>query len=241
LIRRFLLWVTAALLSGLPVFGDSSIETRGNWSATLDRPVERYGHGIMGDISEWERLCLSNLVERACVILSEDSVFEDMGARLFDIDKDGEPEAIVVESKLGLGAALVVYDLENAALHRTANPNIGTQNRWLAPIGVADFNGDGDMDVAYVDRPHLAKTLRVWTYRDGILTEIASVNGVTNHSIGEPFITSSIRTCNGRPEMILNDAGRKNVVSVFFVGDKLTTKTLGAYKTPQSVLKPPKC
>lgn len=231
----------AVLMGGLPVSGESLTQTQGNWAATLDRPVDRYGHGIMGDVPEWERLCLSNSVEQACVTLSKDSIFEELNPRLHDIDNDGDPEAIVVESKLGLGAALVVYDLENGQLRRTVTPNIGTQNRWLAPIGVADFNGDGDMDVAYVDRPHLAKTLRVWTYRDGILTEIASLKGVTNHSIGEPFITSSIRTCNGRPEMILNDSRRKNIVAVFFEDGKLSTKSLGRYKTPQSVLNPPKC
>ncbi len=134
----------AILLGSFPVFGENLIRTQGNWSATFDRPVERYGHSIMGDVSEWERLCLSNSIEQACVTLSKDSIFEDMEPRLFDIDKDGDPEAIVVESKLGMGAALVVYDLENGHLARTSNPNIGTQNRWLAPIGVADFNRDGE-------------------------------------------------------------------------------------------------
>lgn len=231
----------AILLGSFPVFGENLIRTQGNWSATFDRPVERYGHAIMGDVSEWERLCLSNSIEQACVTLSKDSIFEDMEPRLFDIDKDGDPEAIVVESKLGMGAALVVYDLENGQLTRTASPNIGTQNRWLAPIGVADFNGDGDMDVAYVDRPHLAKTLRIWTYRGGKLTEIASLKGVTNHSIGEPYITSSIRICDGRSEMILNDASRKHIVSVFFENGKLTSKTLGKFKSSKSVLSLPIC
>lgn len=231
----------AVLLGGLPVFGDSVTRTSEDWSATFDQPTDRYGHAIMGNLPEWGRLCLSNGDEEACVTLSKDSVFEDMEPRLFDIDQDGAPEAIVVESALGLGAALVIYDLENGALTRTTNPNIGTQNRWLAPIGVADFNGDGHMDVAYVDRPHLAKTLRVWTYRDRKLTEIASIKGVTNHSIGEDFITSSIRTCKGRPEMILNDARRTNIVSVFFEDGRLTYKDLGAYRGPNSVINPPAC
>lgn len=96
------------------------------------------------------------------------------------------------------------------------------------------------MDVAYVDRLHLAKTLRVWIYRNGGLTEIASIKGVTNHSIGEPFITSSVRSRDGRPEMILNDVRCKNIVSVFFENGTLTRKDLGTYSGPKLVLNPPK-
>ena len=167
-----------------------------------------------------------------------DHVFEDIEPRLADITGNGQKEVIVIETDMSAGAALAVYD-KNSKIAET--PHIGTRNRWLAPIGVADFNGDGDMDVAYVDRPHLAKTLRVWTYRDGNLTEIASIKGVTNHSIGEPFITSSIRTCDGRPEMILNDARRTNIISVFFEDGKLAHKELGKYNGPDSVINPPVC
>jgi hypothetical protein len=43
-----------------------------------------------------------------------------------------------------------------------ATPHIGSANRWLAPIGAADLDGDGRVEIAYVDRPHLARTLRIW-------------------------------------------------------------------------------
>jgi hypothetical protein len=176
--------------------------------------------------------------------LPDERVFEDTAPRFVDITGDDWPEIVVVESHERKGARLAIYggsEDDNKIELLAATQYIGTRYRWLAPIGVADFNGDGDMDVAYVDRPHLAKTLRVWTYRNGKLIEVASINGVTNHSIGEDFITSSIRTCDGRSEMILNDAQRKNIVSVFFKNGKLTQKTLGKYTGPKSVLTPPGC
>jgi hypothetical protein len=77
---------------------------------------------------------------------------------------------------------------------------IGQRNRWLAPIGAADLDGDGRVEIAYVDRPHLARTLRVWRSRPGgTLTEIATATGLTNHRIGEAFITGGIRDARRGP------------------------------------------
>ena len=84
------------------------------------------------------------------------------------------------------GARLAIYGVGGRI---TANDWIGRRIRWLAPIGAADFDGNGTIEIAYVDRPHLAKTLRVWRYRTGTLTQIATRPGVTNHRIGEVDIT----------------------------------------------------
>ena len=37
----------------------------------------------------------------------------------------------------------------------------------LAPLGAADLDGDGKIELAYIDRPHLAKILRIWRFDDG--------------------------------------------------------------------------
>ena len=84
----------------------------------------------------------------------------------------GAPEVIVVESSQSGGARLAVYGYDRGALRPVAaTPEIGRRNRWLAPAGVADLNGDGQLDIAYVETPHLAGVLRIWTFSpDGIST-----------------------------------------------------------------------
>ena len=67
-------------------------------------------------------------------------------------------------------------------------PPIGTPFRWLAPAAIADLNGDGVTDIAYVETPHLGKVLRVWSWAAGGLTEIAQLRGVTSHRIGDEVI-----------------------------------------------------
>lgn len=209
------------------------------YNATFIGPTDLYRHGVLGDDLEWSGLLLTGPQKSDTFLISlTDEVFEDVAPRLADLDGDGVPEAVVVQSHPDKGAQLAIYSRKGKI---AATPYIGTRYRWLAPVGIADFNGDGDMDVAYVDRPHLAKTLRVWSFRNAALIEIAALKGVTNHRIGEDTITSGIRHCDGRPEMILTDGNRENILSVFFENGTLTWQTLGPYTGPESVIQPLAC
>lgn len=233
--------LAALLVLAAPAFGQQLTATDGRTRLVIDQPVDRYGHAIMGDVPEWSRLCLARDGREDCVTLPETAIFEEMEARLADIDGDGQAEAVVVESDARLGAALVVYDLDKDGLTRTASPNIGARYRWLAPIGVADLDGDGAMEVAWVDRPHLAKILRVWRWADGTLREVATLPDVTNHAIGEPFIASAIRSCDGLPELILTDARRAAILGVRLVGNGLQTRVIGPYSGPASIRAAARC
>jgi hypothetical protein len=94
-------------------------------------------------------------------------------------------------------------------------------------VGIADLNGDGVTDIAYVDRPHLAKILRVWSWAPGGLTEIAQLPGVTNHRIGDEVIWGGLRDCGDGPEMILADEAFARVVAIRFADGRLASRRAG--------------
>ena len=171
-------------------------------SAAYTDPTTRYAHGILGDAIEHGALVikLSN-AKTVTITLPQSDVFEDTAPRLLDVDGDGSPEVVVVQSNARLGAKLAIYDEDGLV---AATPHIGRSNRWLAPLGAADLDGDGLIELAYIDRPHLAKTLMIWRFESGELRFVSELAGYTNHRIGERDIAGGIRSCNGRPEMIVS-------------------------------------
>lgn len=205
--------------------------------AEYSEPTNRYDHGILGDAIEWGALKLTVDLCRGCdgapqhreftLRLPENRVFEDVAPRIVRVVNEGSTEVMVVETDLGLGARLALYD--EAGLI-AATPFIGRTHRWLAPIGVADMDGDGAIEVAYVDRPHLAKTIRVWRYWDQKFTLVAQLPGFTNHRIGEDNIAGGMRDCGGGPEMIVTDANWQNIVAVSFDGADFSTRILGPHR-----------
>lgn len=194
-------------------------------------PTTRYAHGVLGDAVEWGALVLDTTDGRRLrFVLPETRVFEDLAPRLADLDGDTRPEVIVVESHRDLGARLAVYGLDGLI---AATPHIGQPNRWLAPIGAADLDGDGTTDIAYVDRPHLAKTIRVFSFGNGTLTEVAALPGYTNHRIGQDFISGGIRDCGQGPEMVVARADWSGVVALRRTGQGFTETQLAPSTRPQ--------
>jgi len=217
-----------ALLMGLsaPVAADIK-------SARFADPTTRYAHGVLGDAIEYGALKLKLRGGKTVTItLPQDRVFEDLEPRLFDVTGDGNLEAIVVESSQSGGARLALYNQEGLI---AATPHIGQRNRWLAPVGAADMDGDGHVEIAYIDRPHLAKTLRVWRFENNTLVEVANSKGLTNHRIGEDFISGGLRTCDIGPEMITVDANWQNIVSTRFDGKRLVSRPLGPFNGQTSL------
>ncbi|WGW02283.1 VCBS repeat-containing protein [Tropicibacter oceani] len=202
--------------------------------ARYDEPTGRYAHGVLGDAVEWGALrlrvdfcrdCESADIRNVVIRLPQTRVFEDIAPRLVNLEGQGNTAVMVVESDLEQGARLALY---NEAGLMAATPFIGRANRWLAPIGSGDLVGDGQIELAYIDRPHLAKTLRVWRYENGALREVAAAQGFTNHRIGWSYIAGGIRDCGDGLEMIVADGDWKQVMSVRF-DPALKAQTLGAY------------
>ncbi|MCB2135896.1 MAG: VCBS repeat-containing protein [Rhodobacteraceae bacterium] len=201
-------------------------------AARFDDPTTRYDHGVLGDAVEYGALVLKMTFGPARrITLPQSRVFEDIAPRLADLDGDGAPEVIVVETDLQAGARLAVYDEDGPV---AATPFIGRRHRWLAPVGAADLDGDGAVEIAYIDRPHLAKTLRVWRFADGRLTEIAARDGLTNHRIGDAFIQGRIATCAGRPTVLTANADWTRIAGTTLADGRLTVRDLAPYKGAKS-------
>lgn len=198
-------------------------------------PTAAYGHGVLGAQGEWRAIELTREAitlgggSREVVLtfrLPEAAVFEDVALRCVDLDGHGLRELVVVESDVAQGAQLAVYGADvrgNRTEFRkiAATPHIGRRHRWLAPVGIADFDGNGSLDIAYVETPHLGGTLRVWSFAAGGLTELAAMPGFSNHRIGEDFITGGVRDCGQGAEMILPDFQWRAVMKVRMVDGAL--------------------
>ena len=196
-------------------------------SAEFVEPTTRYDHGILGDAVEWGGLRFTADGTTYQITLPETHVFEDFEPRLWDLNSDGAPEMVVIETDMARGAALAVYGPEGKIAQ---TPYIGRTHRWLAPIGAADLDGDGAIEIAYIDRPHLAKTLRIWRFSDGALSHVLDVPGLTNHRIGEDNIAGGIRDCGQGPEMITANADWTRLIATTFVDGRAQTRDIGTHE-----------
>ncbi|NNK16470.1 MAG: VCBS repeat-containing protein [Sulfitobacter sp.] len=208
-------------------------------AARFTEPTERYSHGILGDAIEYGALEM-DVTGRGTVTvrLPRNHVFEDVAPRLWDVTGDGLPEVVVVETDVALGGALAVY---GAAGKIAETPHIGRTNRWLAPIGAADLDGDGAIEIAYIDRPHLAKVLKVWRFKGKTLQHVADASGFTNHRIGERDIAGGIRGCAGAPEMVVATADWTRVVAVRFGSATFEVRDIGPHQGRDSFAKALRC
>lgn len=155
-------------------------------SAWYADPTARYDHGILGDTVEGGSLVIrdaSGTEHR--LTLPETMVFEDLTPRIADIDGDGRSDVVAIRTTIAAGAAIAVYSVPDGALVETASiAPIGLTHRWLNIAGIADFNGDGQLDIALVKTPHIGGRLEIWTMRSGALLLLASADGFSNHFIG---------------------------------------------------------
>ncbi|WP_372887791.1 FG-GAP repeat domain-containing protein [Shimia sp.] len=233
------LWRSArrAALAGLVALPLAATAQAEIVSARYVLPTTRYAHGVLGDAIEYGGLEMRlRDGRRLRLTLPETSVFEDLAPRLADLDGDGAPELVTVESSATLGARLAIYDETGLV---AATPHIGRRNRWLAPLGAADLDGDGRIELAYIDRPHLAKTLRIWRYEKAgkqvRVTEIAVQPGLTNHRIGEDFISGGIRDCGQGPEIVTANGDWSRVVISRLADGRITSRDAGRYENKASL------
>lgn len=200
----------------------------------LVKPTGRYPHGALGDGVEAAGLrVLFADGGTAEVALPEDQVFEDLEPRLVDADGDGRDEIMVVRARADKGASLALYGGREAcdgdaagrtlALLAETRP-IGQPMRWLNPIGVADFDGDGKPEIALVRTPHLIGVLEIHRLTEGRLVKLAELAGYSNHVFGSRVQRlAAIADMNGDaiPDIVVPTQDRRAAAVVSFAGGAL--------------------
>ncbi|PIW28932.1 MAG: hypothetical protein COW30_06280 [Rhodospirillales bacterium CG15_BIG_FIL_POST_REV_8_21_14_020_66_15] len=195
--------------------------TRNIRAAWYRRPTERYGHGVLGDAIEAGGLALRLQGGSLEILdLTTQAVFEDRAPRIVDIDGDGVDEILAVKTYTKAGAALAVIETSDRGLRQAAESEpIGQPYRWLNPVGVGDFDGDGRREVAAVVTPHLGGTLTLYEWRGERLAAEHAAPGFSNHEIGsreQGLSDVADMDGDGIPDLIVPDAARRNLRVVTF-------------------------
>lgn len=187
--------------------------------AWLAHRTERYPHGVLGDKLEGSAVRVLTADRKPMeFILREDSVFEDLEPRLVDVDGDGRDEILVVRSHQEAGASLLLLGIRGNRLVRLAESQaIGTPNRWINPIGAADFDGDGKIEIAAVETPHIGGHLLLFEIEGRRLREVARYAGYSNHILGSTELgLSAVFDVNGDgvPDIVLPTQDRRELRAI---------------------------
>ena len=167
----------------------------GVMKAWFAAPTDRYPHGVLGDRIEAGGVIIqppsAGAPSAFLINVPEDSVFEDIQPRIVDFDGDGILDIVAIRSYLDAGASISVIGYREGkdgsiASYWMQSPPIGTPNRWLNPVGVADFDGDGDKEIVAVVTPHIGGILTIYERNGDKLEPKALMRDVSNHAIGSP-------------------------------------------------------
>ena len=153
--------------------------------------------------------------------LPDNQVFEDITPRLVDVDGDDTPELICIRTDVNLGGGVAIYRLTETGMEEYAFVReIGTVFRWLNIAAVYDLDQDGNIDLAWVETPHIGGVLKVGRIREGEIMVDAEHPFVTNHAIGERNLCGS--ALDETRQLIMSSQSRTKVVYVTYENGELT-------------------
>lgn len=185
--------------------------------AWLGSPTLRYPHRALGSATHAASVhalvrSRSGRWQSAELSLPLHRVYEDLVPRIVDLDRDGSEEIVLVEADVLRGASLVVLGIDHTAdgpalVERARSAFAGTPFRWLNPVGVADFDADGQLDLALVLTPHIGGALQLLHYRPPSLVLFARALDVSNHRMGavEQDLTVIVQAAGQRPTVVVPD------------------------------------
>ena len=204
--------------------------------AWLGSPTDRYPHTALG--SRIHAGSVHVLVatrggqpQEVIYRLPSNRVFEDLALRLADLDHDGRDEIIVIEADVLRGASVVVLGLVDSQngktlIEKARGPAAGSTFRWLNPVGVADFDGDGKQDIAAVITPHIGGELTLYHYRPPQLVPYAKAMDTSNHLMGSPELQLAVimQLPGQRPTIIVPDMSLKALHALRWEGSGTQAK-----------------
>lgn len=190
-------------------------------AAWLAAPTDRYGHAVLGDALEAGQLRVETVDGQVYIAtLAETRVFEDLVPRLMALG-EGDDAVVVVESDADRGAALSVWRVDAGALVRHASSEfIGQPNRWLNPVGVGDFDGDGHADLAAVLTPHIGGILTLYRVAAPKLVPFATSGDVSTHRIGSTALgLGQVLRVGDRDALLVPDQAQRRMRVLRWAGE----------------------
>ena len=191
--------------------------------AQYAQPVDRYGHGILGDRIEAGQLVVVVDGEFMDLTLNESFVFEDIRPRLADVDNDGNLEFVCIRTHVDKGAGIIIYKvIDNTLSEYAFVPEIGIRNRWLNIVAIDDLNNDNTIDLAWIQTPHIGGILKIAEISVNELIVLDEKSQYSNHRIGETNLCLSVITDQqGLKVFYVPSQGRNKIVGFSFSNDEL--------------------
>lgn len=209
------------VLFALSVVLTSPLRAADITQARFSLPTDSYDHCVLGDCIEYQ--AIEAILEDGYMLtlrLEDDSVFEDVTPRLVPMGLNGKKAILTVRSYPDTGAALVLLEVRSGKLKITAeSAPIGTAHRWQNPIGAADFDRDGKIEIASVHTPHLRGILTLYERRGKKLVIDKQAEAFSNHQPGsaELDLHEIINwDLDNMPDIVLPDITRTSLKVVSF-------------------------
>ena len=200
-----------------------SISSDSTVFALYTEPTERYAHGILGDQVEGGQLVVVKDGVFYELTLADNYVFEDIRPRFYDVDQDGELEFVALRTEITRGAGIVIYKLvDGQIVVYTELEEIGRSNRWLNIVAIQDLDMDGQVEISWIETPHIGGVLKVADVEKDELIVLDQVSGYSNHAIGERNLCLSVVTRQNDQTMIfVPNQSRSKIGGFSFSNDKL--------------------